>query len=254
MKKRILSALSVLICTMTIPFVEARTTVTPALASAIKLYKAKNYSQCYNSLQTVVKKDPSNALAYYYLAMTSAQIGKREEAITNYSKVISLSPNSQLGKYATKGKTCIESPENCHADVKTEELSAEEKFIRSGYGSGFSQEVRGDYEKKKIENLMREMNRNNGVEPQKFKEYKDFSGEVPTNDEIVAALRTLQRAGLSDIISNNNNISELSLLTGNSNINQQDDIFNLLTGANGSSKLSPQVIQSLLTNQMSVGF
>ena len=101
---------------------------------------------------------------------------------------------------------------------------------------------------------MREMNRNNGVDPQKFKEYKDFSGEVPTNDEIVAALRTLQRAGLSDIISNNNNISELSLLTGNSNNNQQDDIFNLLTGANGSSKLSTQVIQSLLTNQMSVGF
>ena len=32
---------------------------------------------------------------------------------------------------------------------------------------------------------MREMNRNNSVEPQKFKEYKDFSGEVPTNDEIV---------------------------------------------------------------------
>ena len=49
---------------------------------------------------------------------------------------------------------------------------------------------------------MREMNRGNDVEPQKFREYKDFSGEVPTNDEIVAALRTLQRAGLSDIISN----------------------------------------------------
>ena len=169
MKKRILIALSVLICTMTIPFVEARTTVTPALASAIKLYKAKNYSQCYNSLQTVVMNDPSYALAYYYLAMTSAQIGKKEEAITNYSKVIALSPNSQLGKYATKGKTCIESPESCHADVQTEELSAEDKFIRSGFGSGFSQEVRGDYEKKIIENFMREMNRNNSVETQKLK-------------------------------------------------------------------------------------
>ena len=251
MKKRILIALSVLICTMTIPFVEARTTVTPALASAIKLYKAKNYSQCYNSLKMVVKNDPSNALAYYYLAMTSAQIGKKDEAVNNYEKVISLSPNSQLGNYATRGKRCIETPDACHAT--TLDQTEDDKFIRSK--AGFSNQARSEFEKKKIENLMREINRTDEIEPQKFKNYKDFSyNETPTNDEIVAALRTLQKAGLSDMISGNNGFSDLSLLTGNVNSNGQNDILNLLTGDNGSSKLSPQVIQSLLTNQMSIGF
>lgn len=251
MKKRILIALSVLICTMTIPFVEARTTVTPPIASAIKLYKAGNYSQCYNSLQIVIKNDPSNALAYYYLAMSSAQIGKKEEAISNYAKVLSLSPNSKLSLYAEKGKRCIESPEACHAT--TVQQTEEEKFIRGN--SGFSDKARKDFEQKKIESMMREINRTDDVQPQKFKEYKDFSSyNTPTNDEIVAALRTLQRAGLGDIISHNNEFSDLSLLTGNSKASGQNDIINLLTGNNGNSNLSPQVIQSLLTNQMSIGF
>ena len=97
---------------------------------------------------------------------------------------------------------------------------------------------------------MREMNRGNDVTPQKFRDYKDFSSEVPTNDEIVAALRVLQRAGLSDVL--NNNVNEMSLLTGN-NENNSNAMLNMLMGS-GNSSLSPQVIQSLLTNQMSVGF
>ena len=97
---------------------------------------------------------------------------------------------------------------------------------------------------------MREMNRGNDVTPQKFRDYKDFSSEVPTNDEIVAALRVLQRAGLSDVL--NNNVNEMSLLTGN-NENNNNAMLNMLMGS-GNSSLSPQVIQSLLTNQMSVGF
>ena len=250
MKKHILIALAVLICTMSLQFAEARTTVTPALASAIKLYKAKNYSQCYLSLQKVVKNDPSNALAYYYLAMTSAQIGKKDEAIDNYSKVITLSPNTQLQQYATRGKTCLETPENCHAPVV--QLSDEDAFIQGKYGTGFSKEFRGEFEKQKIENLMREINRNSDVEPQKFKDYKDFSSTTPSNDEIVAALRTLQKAGLSNVLSNNS-LTDFSILTGQKT-NEQNNLMELLTGVNNSDKLNPQVIQSLLTNQMSIGF
>ena len=179
--------------------------------------------------------------------MTSAQIGKKDEAVANYEKVISLSPNGQLGRYATKGKTCLETPDKCHEE-STE--TAEDSFIQSRFGTGFSDKARSEYEKQKIENLMREMNRGNDVTPQKFRDYKDFSSEVPTNDEIVAALRVLQRAGLSDVL--NNNVNEMSLLTGN-NENNSNAMLNMLMGS-GNSSLSPQVIQSLLTNQMSVGF
>ena len=145
MKKHILVILSVLICTMSMAVVDAKSTTSPALASAIKMYKTKNYSGCYIALNDIVKKDPSNALAYYYLAMSSAQIGKKDEAIDNYTKVMSLSPNGVLGKYAAKGKVCLENPDKCH---EPEEVAdPDDAFIRGGFGSGFSEKVRSDYEK-----------------------------------------------------------------------------------------------------------
>ena len=248
MKKYILVLIAVLICASTMNFANAKTTSNSALANAIRLYKSGNYSQSYIAFNNIVKRDPSNAVAYYYLAMTSAQIGKKDEAISNYERVITLSPNGQLGRYATKGKTCLETPDKCHEES---EETAVDRFIQGKFGSGFSNEARSEYEKQKIENLMREMNRGGDVTPQKFKEYKDFSSEVPTNDEIVAALRTLQRAGLSDIL--NNNVNEMSLLTGGNDSNS-NAMLNMLMGGNNNSSLSPQVIQSLLTNQMSVGF
>ena len=78
-------------------------------------------------------------------------------------------------------------------------------------------------------------------------EYQDFSTmnntATPSNDEIVAALRTLQKAGLSNYANMNN--SGLSVLTGN----QENNVLNML----GNSSISPQLIQTMLTNNMSLG-
>ena len=54
----------------------------------------------------------------------------------------------------------------------------------------------------------------------------------PTNDEIVAAIRTLQKAGLYDSFGSSN------------------QMFNMLGGA----AMNPQVIQTMLTNNMTLGF
>ncbi len=249
MRKKILAILAVLVFSMSVVCVDAKTAATPAVNSAIKMYKAKNYSQCYASLKQVVAKDPSNALAYYYLAMASAQIGNKEEAIANYERVLSLSPKGQLQKYAQKGKICLEQPDQCNAEPA--DITPLDKFIKDSYGSGLSPQVRSEYEQQKIENLMREMNRGGNVDPAQFKEYKDFSSSaVPTNDEIVAALRVLQRAGFGNLL--NTETTDLSLLTGDYNKNNNAALLNMLNG--GSANLSPQVIQSLLTNQMSIGF
>jgi len=62
--------------------------------------------------------------------------------------------------------------------------------------------------------------------------------ETPSNEDIVAALRTLQAAGLSDYAGNS---MDLSLLTGNH-------------GMMNSSSMNPQVIQALLTNNLMQGF
>ncbi len=243
MKKYILLLLSIVICSSTMNLANGKTTTNTDLASAIRMYKAGNYSQCYVSLNKIIKKDPSNAVAYYYLAMTSAQIGKKDDALANYDKAISLSPDSQIGRYAQKGKTCLEDPDNCND--KVDDATELDAFIQRKFGSGFSKEARSDYEKQKIENIMREMNRGKEIAPGEFKEYKDFSSmnTQPTNEEIVNALRVLQNAGLGNLFNNN---TELSLLMGG----QNNNTLNMLLGNGNNNSLNPQVIQTLLTNQL----
>ena len=258
MKKSILVLLSIVILSIAGSASFAKTTVTnPATAEAIKLYKSGNYTNAYSALVQILKKDQSNALAYYYLAMTEVRLGRIDSAIKDYDTVIKMSPNGILGSYAKKGKKCVETPEKCH---EPETLNAndteEDRFIKN-YKLNFSKEARGVYEQQKINNLKREINRQEELTPQRFKEYKDFSSEVPTNDEIVTALRTLQRAGLSDVMSSNSYNSDLSLILGENNKNRNNyDMLNLLFSQNNNtaSNLNPQVIQSLLTTQMTTGF
>lgn len=242
MKKNFLKVLSILILSSSIGIAYSKTVSNTDLANAIKLYKDGNYSECYIKLESVIKDDPANAIAYYYMAMTSAQIGKKDEAISNYDKAINLVPgNNNLSMYAKKGKRCLETPDRCEDSLFD---SLEDEFVRGKFGAKFSQDVQSDFERLKIENIMREMNRNDSMESTQFEGFKDFSG-VPTNDEIVAAMRVLQRAGFSNPV--NNGYSDLAVLTGSG---QNNTMLNML----GSQSMNPQLIQALLTNNMTQGF
>ena len=242
MKKKLLLILSILLISSSFSCVSAK--IDTELTEAINLYKAGNYTGCHAQLTEFVKNDPSNALAYYYLAISATQMGKRELAIDYYNKTLSLVPrSSNLARYATRGKACVEDKDACKSSTYA---SIAEELLGGRAKEMSSPEVKSEFEKLKIENLMREMNRNNDIPAQRFKEFKDFSSmntnEVPTNDEIVAALRTLQRAGLGNI---GNNYSDLSLLTGS----QNDNMLNLMGG-----NINPQVMQALFTNNVSLGF
>ncbi len=255
MKKTLIVLIGMLVITGTVFAKPAATN--QQTSAAIKLYKAGDYTNSYVSFSNIVNKDPSNALAYYYLGMSSVQLGKRDEAIENYQKAVDLSPNGILGSYAKKGILCIEEPESCHASTNSnnDNESPEDKFIRSSFGSGFSQKARGTHEKEKIENIRREINRNNEIPPQQFKEYRDFSSQAPTNDEIVAAMRVLQAAGIGF---GNRQISDIDSLLGvNNSANRSGyEVLNLLMNGNQgrNSNIDPQIIQSMLTNQMTASF
>lgn len=240
MKKSFLMLLSLLIVGTSYNIASADSNYND-LSYAIQLYKQGNYSQCYAELEEFVAKDPSNAVAYYYLGMANAQIGKREDAITNYDRAISLTAGTnKLKYYAEKGKKCIEDPESCQNEFAG---LNDDIYVLDSFSTIFSDEVKQHHENLRIENIRREMNRENLVEPQKLKEYKDFSS-VPTNDEVVAAFRTLQNAGFGNFINQDNNLSFLT------NTPQQNSIYNMM----GNSNMNPQLIQTLLTNSITQGF
>ena len=71
MKKNLLIILSLIILTATCQ-TYAKSNLSTELTDAIKIYKSGNYSECYYKLEQVIKSEPANALAYYYMAMTSA--------------------------------------------------------------------------------------------------------------------------------------------------------------------------------------
>ena len=245
MKRKLLIALSIIVLG-TCGVVNAKAKVTPELSEAIGLYKQGNYSECYLKLNKILEKENTNALVYYYHAMTNAQLGNTNGAVESYQKVLNLAPtNSNLAKFAAKGSRCLTEPEKCSASFYS---SGEEDFIRNFRGSKFSEGVNSQYEMLKLENMKREMNRSNDIDAQEFKKYKDFSTmnnvqNAPSNDEIVAALRTLQQAGLTGSYSS----ADVSFLTG---VTPQHQLMNVL----GGSSMNPQLIQSLLTNNMSLGF
>lgn len=244
MKKKLLMLLGIAILATTIG-VSAKPDSNSDLTNAIMLYKKGNYSEAYVVLEKALLADPANALAYYYMAMTSAQIGKKDEAVTNYEKVLQLVPyDNNLSRYAIKGKRCIETPDKCERSLYESE---EEEFILNKLGPKTSEIVRSEYEKLKIENLKREINRNNDMDPQKFKDYKDFSSmnnsATPSNDEIVAALRTLQKAGLTGYSSMNVDLMGF-------NDNSQQNLMNMMN----TSSMNPHLIQAFLTNNLTQGF
>ena len=256
MKKTLLGILSILIVAASVNIASAKVKATsPETAQAIKYYKSGNYVQAYLSCTNIVNKDPSNALAQYYLAMSNVQLGRKAEAIDAYDTVINLSEGTVLGSYAKKGKRCIEDPSMCHAPSEEEQQETpEDKFIKSKYGSGFSKRARGVHEKESIEDIRREINRNDEIAPDKFRNYKDFSSyAAPSNDEIVAAIRVLQRAGMTDMISGGYS-SDVSGMLGAASSDRNYEVLKMLYGNNSSTGLNPQLIQSLLSTQMTSSF
>ena len=129
----------------------------------------------------------------------------------------------------------------------------EEAFILGKNGANISEEVKSEMEKLKLEQLIRDINRSKEINPERFREHHDFStmntpSVTPSNDEVVAALRTLQNAGFGNIL-NNNYSTDLSMLTGGQN--QQFPLFDMMNSGNS---INPQLIQTMLTNNMRQGF
>ena len=259
-------------------------TVSGPVSIAIKKYKAGNYTGCLQDVQVIVRSDPSNTIAYYYMAMSYAQAGQKDQAISAYQNVLNLHPNSVLYTYATTGKRCLETPDKCQ---ETEQLSDIDKMIASPLGDTLSTSVKTSVEKNRLDKIKNEMNNVDEVNNYKLKQFKDFTNQrsqadadakiaseakAPTNDEIVAALKVLKKAGLDQssgysqmtnpmMMPQNEESAQLSMMmgsqnqSGNNNNNMMNMIpFMLAQSKNGQNNAgnpySPQLMQSMMMNSM----
>lgn len=277
-----------LILIQTSSYVLAQDAVNSSVKLAIKKYKTGNYIGCLQDCQAIVKKYPSNAVAYYYMAISYVQAGKKDEAIKAYSKVLSLNPNSKLSEYATTGKRCLETPDKCVSDTDTTidpaNMPGLDKFISAPFTDGLSDTVKKDYEQIQLNNIKNEINNNKDLDDYNFKNLNKTQADTdetaqkkPTNDEIVAALKVLNAAGLNpysqmqstgaevnpyDQEANYQNpqMTQLNMLMGGNNQKNDNNVmmnmlpFMLAQNKNGTNNYSPQLMQAVIMNSIMPNF
>lgn len=223
-----------------------------AIKSLVNQYKARNYMGCIQSSDKVLKNNPSNAYAHYYKGLSYVQLGKKEEASAAFESVKTLNSNPTLVEFATRATSCLNNPEDCrkYGGAKNEM----EEFIKSD--KFYDKSVQTDVNKKKLERIRNNIN-------------DDLTGpksEMPTNDEIANAVKTLAKLGLNPLASANPmsgmgqdpEMMQANMLLGNNN-NQQNGMMNnmlpmLMMSQQNGQKIPPELIQSMMMSQMTPDF
>ena len=255
----------------------------PNLNHAIASYKDANYTGAAQELISFVDKNPENAKAYYYLAVTLANLGDTDAAISAYEKVITLNPNEAMVTYAAKGRDCLTGGPLCAESglMEGEEPDPLDEFINAPYGDGFSPELKEQMKYKDLENIQKNIKRKHELALEDDQEIKDFDkehsgyeltdnkialadGEV-SSDEIVEALNTLQKAGMNVTIQPSTQnpaafqdpqAAQMSMMLGGNQNNNNDPMTQMLPymmqagTKDGAQNVDPQVLQTMMMSSM----
>ena len=249
--KKLILTLSIL-CAFTVPAVSSEVDVLDSnVKSMIQQYKDGNYTGCLQSIDEILVSDPSNIYAHYYQGLSFSQLGEKTRAIESYEKVIALNGNRVIVDYATKGKACLTSVEACEAYQKT--VNELDDFIKSD--RFLDKSVQQEMNKKKLNRMRQEINKEmKGVKPEK-------KSEMPSNDEIAEAVKTLAKVGFNPLNSSGMmnmyqtpEMIQANMLLGNNDssnhMNNMLPYFLINQSQNGASKMSPELIQTMMMSQM----
>jgi len=93
--------------------------INPSMSSIREKYHLGNFTGCMQEAEAYVRKNPNDTFGFYYLAMSYAKSGDKENAIKAYEKVISLHDSPIIVKYATNGRNCVMNgkPDKCYENV-----------------------------------------------------------------------------------------------------------------------------------------
>lgn len=270
--KRVLLTLLVFAFIQTSVF--SNTMTEDKISDAISLYKNGEYSECIKNLNTIISQDSSYPVAYYYLGLANARLGKKDLAIKNYNKVLAISSDKTLKTMAKAAKDCLGTSGFTALDAQLviNNNSNAEKLI--------SPEIKKEVQIK--ETAVKEAKKASQPKPIKA---EDKNEKMPTNDEIGAAIMVLKKAGLwngntQSSFNNNsqnhedqqnmmakmymqqmtqqmNNPAYLMMnMNGNNNNNGMNNMMNMLpfmmNNQNGTNNpaMNQQFIQTMMMSQM----
>ena len=148
LKKIILS--SVLLGMFAVPAIAEKAVVCPsAVKESISKYKKGDYVGCVQDLQEYTEKDPSNAIAYYYMGIAYMQLGLKDNATESLQKVSTINSVPRLSSYALQAVKCMEdNVKKC--TYKNYSDSQIEKFVKdpAGFLESLANEKKDEQEAK----------------------------------------------------------------------------------------------------------
>ncbi len=255
------------------------------LGSAINKYKAANYTGCLQELFSIIKRDPSNVVAYYYMALAYSHVDMTDDAVEAYEKVIALDPNSYIAEIATKGRDCISGGPACHPENENSENQDElDQFINSPYGNGLSPEINAQMKKQELDSIYNTINDKKNLDSDDIQKIRNFDNKkdptksqaeetdkiaMVSDEEVLNAIQTLKKAGVNVTYQKNNNpyaqmaeyqdpeMAQLSMMLGNNN-NNNNNMMNmipmLMAQHQEGKNIDPRFMQAMIMNSMMPDF
>ena len=112
--------------------------ISAKLKPIITKYRQGNYVGSMQDLEELVKADPKDIYAKYYLALCYTRLGYKDEASILYKEIVKKDQNLTLSYYSQRALDCLENrnsptcnPQSQNKNVK-EELDDMDLFIQSG--------------------------------------------------------------------------------------------------------------------------
>lgn len=207
------------------------------------------------------------AYMFYYYALSLHQIGLGSKAREYYNAAFTLTPNSKIGEYSATAISCIDSPDSCAS-------SDMDEFIQSG------KQVSDDIIKKQLEENL-EKHRNEINQGKDLSYIEDLNNKIawvdagipdineigkvdtkeeniPTDEEIGKAVRTLQKAGINPMgymnTPYNSEYAQLNSLLNTNNGNGYSNDYSTMMLMNSNGKISPELMQTIMRQQMMGGY
>lgn len=213
------------------------------IKAAISKYKNKNYAGCISDLQMYTQKDPSSAIAWYYLGNSYMNIAMKDEAHAAFEKVIELNTVPKLTSYSIQAELCMENPDSCQYQNFTldeiKKLKLDPVAFLQEYFTKSTQVEEKDEQTVQIENLIKGSYSNN-IHPdaQEFirqQRLKMKQNEINSNRAYLDNDKKLAQA-LEMLGENKNDISGFAMMIENRQ------------------KMTPEALQLMMMSNMMTNF
>lgn len=237
--------------------VYAKETNMQLIKDAISKYKNKNYVGCISDLRMYTEKDPSSAIAWYYLGNSYMNIAMKQEAHAAFEKVIALNTVPKLTSYSIQAQICMENPTKCnYQNFSTDEikkLKADPTAFLEQYFANLANTGK-DADTVEIEQLIKGSYSQN-IHPQarefirqektkmKQNEINTDQAFIPSSDKLAQAVKLLKEQ--------NNDLTGFAMMMDSNNQTNNNNYAEMIKQYQSENrKITPEMLQMMMMSNM----